>query len=194
MRIGLDLDGVIVNSIPRWIEVLNREAGTCHRPGELPETHHTPELAAISDRNEIEMAILPGPMPGAAQALRQFKEAGHTLVVVTARAPRLRGLTEAWLAYHGMPVDALHFLEGAPKAPVVRDEGLDLFVEDTPRHALAIAEAGVPVLLFGHPYNAACSHPLIHRLDGWDRATAVLTKQLVHGYNRNNNLIPAQGE
>lgn len=167
LRIGLDLDGVVVDSIPRWIDVINRGSGRLYRPGELPATHDTPEMAAYCDRHELEMLILPGPMPGAVEALGALRRAGHELVVVTARTPRMRGLTEAWLAYHGVAVDGLHFLEGGSKAPLALAEGLDLLVEDTPHNALAVADAGVRVLLYGAPYNQHVAHPLITRCAGW---------------------------
>lgn len=175
MRIGLDLDGVVVDSINRWIDVLNRVAGTNYRYGELPDTHGTPEMAAISDRHELDLLIPTSPMPGAREAIAQLRREGHELIVVTARHPRLRGLTEAWLHYHAIQVDRLHFLEGAPKAPVARSEGLDVLVEDTPRHARTVAEAGVPVLLFAAPYNEGLQHPLIHRCSGWEAVVSRLT-------------------
>lgn len=167
MRIGLDLDGVTVNSIPTWVRVLNREAGTTYAPDALPPTHSTPELAACSDRHELEMLILPQPMPGAAEALHHLRRSGHSLVVITARSPRLRGLTEAYLAYHDLAVDRLHFLEGGDKTATALAEGLDLLVEDAPHNALAVANAGIPVLLFGAAYNAYVSHPLIRHCSGW---------------------------
>ncbi|MFZ5817868.1 MAG: 5' nucleotidase, NT5C type [Bacillota bacterium] len=167
MRIGLDLDGVLVDSIPRWIEVLNREAGTRYGPDDLPDTYGTPEQAFHSDRNEVEMLILPGPVAGGPESVRAIHAAGHELVVITARHPRLRGLTQAWLEYHGVAVHRLHFLEGASKAPTAVAEGVDVMVEDAPHNALALAEAGVPVLLFDAPYNQAVSHPLIRRAAGW---------------------------
>lgn len=172
VRIGLDLDGVVVDSIAYWIRVLNREAGTAYLPGDLPDTYSTATLAACSDRHELEMLIAPPPVAGAVSGLRMMKEFGHTIVAVTARAGRMRGLTEAWLAYHEVPVDRLHFLEGTNKAPVAREERLDLFVEDAPHNALALAEAGVPVLLFAAAYNAGTSHPLVRRCDGWDDVLA----------------------
>ena len=111
-------------------------------------------------------------MAGADNRLRVLKELGHTIVAVTARAGRMRGLTETWLAYYEVPVGRLHFLEGASKAPMAREERLDLFIEDAPHNALALAEAGVPVLLFAAAYNARVRHPLVRRYDGWDEVLA----------------------
>jgi hypothetical protein len=46
VRIGLDLDGVVVDSIGRWIEVLNRKAGPKYTLDALPDTSADPELNA----------------------------------------------------------------------------------------------------------------------------------------------------
>lgn len=73
MHIGLDLDGVVVNSIDRWIEVLNRYAGTRYVPGDLPDTHGSPERVVCSDRHEVEMLITPGPMSGATEAVSRLR-------------------------------------------------------------------------------------------------------------------------
>jgi uncharacterized HAD superfamily protein len=172
VRIGLDLDGVIVNSVPRWIEVLNREAGTRFGPDDYPDAYQNPTLAAVSDYYELELLIAPRPVPGAPEAVSALRRAGHHLVVVTARTPRVRKLTEAWLDYYGIHADRLHFLEGGSKVPVIRAEGLDVLVEDAPHNALAVAGAGIPVLLFDAPYNRAVHHPLIQRCRGWDEVLA----------------------
>lgn len=167
MRIGLDLDGVIVNSIPRWIAMLNAGMGTQYGPDDLPDTYGTPAMAAFCDQHLVELLIAPAPVPEAPAAVSALKAEGHELVVITARTPLLRDLTTAWLDFYGAPVERLHFLEGASKAPTAVTEGIDLMVEDTPHHAIALAKAGVPVLLFAAPYNRDVSHPLIHRCTGW---------------------------
>ena len=167
MRIAVDLDGVVVDSVPYWIAVVNREAGTAYGPGDLPQGYATPEMAAICDAHEVEMLVAPHPVPGARAACARLRADGHRLIAVTARAPRMRRLTEAWLDYHGIALDDLLFLQGAPKLPVIQAEGLALLIEDTPAHALSVAAAGIPVLLFSAPYNRAVQHPGICRCEGW---------------------------
>ncbi|MGE5674662.1 MAG: 5' nucleotidase, NT5C type [Mycobacterium leprae] len=177
MRIGLDLDGVVVNSIPYWIRVLNREAGTNYGPGDLPSSHGTPAMASCSDRHELEMLIAAPPMPGAPEALCRLRAAGHTLVAITHRNTRLTAITRAWLDYWGLTVDQLHCVEGAAKAPVAHAERVDLFIEDSPKNAIGLAEAGIPVLLFAAPYNREVAHPLIRHCEGWDGVLAEVESQ-----------------
>ncbi len=177
MRIGIDLDGVVVDSIPRWVEVFNRVSGETYLPGTLINTYGSPGTAAISDRHELEMLIAPPPMDGAREVLSALRTRGHQLIVITARSPRLERLTEAWLAYYGIEVDAMHFLEGGNKAVVATAERLDLFIEDAPHNALALAEAGIPVLLFGAPYNQETKHRNIRRIHSWSEVVP-LTAQV----------------
>jgi uncharacterized HAD superfamily protein len=167
MRIGVDLDGVIVDSIAYWIRVLNREAGTNYLPGDLPDTYAAASLAQCSDLHELEMLIAPPPVPGAVAALTHLKALGHQLVVVTSRALRLRVLTMAWLDYHGILVDEIYCLQGGSKAPVAKAQGIDVLVEDIPHQAIAVAESGVPVLLFAAPYNDHVMHQRIERCADW---------------------------
>lgn len=172
MRIGLDLDGVIVDSVPNWIRILNIEFGANYGPDDLPDTHGTPEMAAFCDDHLIELLMPNRPMAGAVEALRRLRREGHQLVVITARSQCVRRLTEAWLEFYGFHVDELHCLEGADKAVAARATEIDLLVEDTPKNALAVAAAGVPVLLFGAPYNRDVRHPLVQRCENWGEVLA----------------------
>jgi len=59
-------------------------------------------------------------MPGAVEALQKLRDAGHTVVVYTARNwPEYR-VTKKWLDDHGVPYDGLHM--GKPVADVWIDD------------------------------------------------------------------------
>jgi uncharacterized HAD superfamily protein len=81
---------------------------------------------------------------------------GH---VVTCRLEKYRNETEDWLARHGVQVGRIHMMQlatkaermahgnrGGWKAGIVKQLGLEMFVESSPKQASIIArEAGVPV-------------------------------------------------
>ena len=48
-----------------------------------------------------------------------------------------------------------------------RSCGLDAFCEDDEVIARTLAEAGIRVFLFDHPWNREAQHPLITRVSGW---------------------------
>lgn len=81
-----------------------------------------------------------------------------------------------------MAVDELHFLQGRDKAPVAAEAGLALMIEDAPKNALSLLQAGIPVLLFGTLYNADVADPtgsgLLQRCSDWQD---VLDRILRHG-------------
>lgn len=72
------------------------------------------------------------PLPGAVEVIQKLKNAGHYIIIYTARRMRTHSgdvnlvvedigkLTEEWLKQHGIPYDELHF--GKPYAHVYIDD------------------------------------------------------------------------
>jgi ribonucleotide monophosphatase NagD (HAD superfamily) len=59
-------------------------------------------------------------IPGAREALRALKDAGHTIVIYTARGWAEYNYTKAWLDQHDVPYDAIQM--GKPIAHVWIDD------------------------------------------------------------------------
>lgn len=60
------------------------------------------------------------PMPGAREALQKLHDAGHTIVIYTARGWGEYKYTKAWLEENGMAYDQIHM--GKPVAKVWIDD------------------------------------------------------------------------
>jgi hypothetical protein len=119
--------------------------------------------------------------------LEQLVAAGHELYFITARAERRRMITETWLREKGLfdYAKAVHLKpigefrpdrprgrydpEGSAqyKTRLAQELRLDAFCEDDDVISRSLAEAGVRVLLFDHPWNREAQHPLITRVNGW---------------------------
>ena len=128
--------------------------------------------------------------------LEQLVAAGHELYFITARAERRRMVTETWLREKGLLdyAKAVHLKplgEFRPDVPrgrydptgsaryktrLAQELHLDAFCEDDEVISRSLAEAGVRVFLFDHPWNREVEHPLVTRVNGWpevgDRLTA----------------------
>ena len=63
---------------------------------------------------------LADPIAGAKEALQELKNAGHTIVIYTARGWAEYNVTRHWLDEHGIPYDAIHM--GKPIAHVWIDD------------------------------------------------------------------------
>ena len=68
-----------------------------------------------------------------------------------------------------------------PKGDVCRQLGVDILIDDYLEHALAAAECGIEVLLFGdYPWNRADGLPIcVRRVRDWSHVADVLLKDEV---------------
>lgn len=102
---------------------------------------------------------------GANTLLQELKEAGFTIILVTARTSKPE--TAQWLQDHQIPYDLL-IEESEEKLEPCVANGLQLFVEDTYKNAEAVSVA-MPVLLMNTDYNQVESMPdNIYRVQDFD--------------------------
>jgi uncharacterized HAD superfamily protein len=126
--------------------------------------------------------------------LERLVQRGDEIFFITARTERRRMVTETWLrekrildyakAVHLKPFGDFrpdqprgrYDPEGsaAYKMRLALELGLDLFCEDDTVISQTLAEAGVRVLLFDHPWNRDVSHERITRVGGWSEVAVLL--------------------
>ena len=126
--------------------------------------------------------------------LERLVQRGDEIFFITARAERRRVVTETWLrekrildyakAVHLKPYGEFrpdqprgrYDPEGsaAYKMRLALELGLDVFCEDDTIIAQTLADAGVRVLLFDHPWNRDMSHERITRVSGWTEVATLL--------------------
>lgn len=121
----------------------------------------------------LEELILP--VDGAFEKLQEFRDAGHTLYVITARQSKIQEHTLRFLDRHyaGLIHDvhfANHFSEDSVhKHDICKKIGIEVMVEDNMDYALGIAGAGIQTFLMDKPWNAQRSetHPNLKRIFSW---------------------------
>ncbi|MDR1961756.1 MAG: hypothetical protein LBQ16_05680, partial [Gracilibacteraceae bacterium] len=103
MKIGLDLDGVVANSLPRVIEVLDARFSQKFAPAnhfDLSLYYGVPRevIGEIITEQAEDMFGRAEMVEGAAAGIAALLEAGHEIVYVTARRDGWEGeVTRAWL-------------------------------------------------------------------------------------------------
>lgn len=186
MKIGIDLDDVLADSLPHYVQALNRRFGLTidlveaawrifDRFPQIPRREaHTFFSELIEDGFFSSRPLL----PGAREAVESLAEEGHRLFIVTGRAARDAATTREWLEQVGL---LRHFNAVVHNGmePVSRYKAgaatrlqLDLFIEDELEVATAIAETAIPVLLFDRPWNQGALPDTMQRVRSW---TEVLT-------------------
>ncbi len=181
MKIGIDLDDVLADSLPHYVQALNRRfeltidlADAAWRI--FDRFPHIPRREAHSFFSELieEGFFSSRPLlPGAREAVESLAEEGHHLFIITGRAARDAITTRDWLEQVGLlrhfsaivhngiePVS--HYKSGA-----AFKLQLDLFIEDELAVAVAVAEMAIPVLLFDRPWNRGALSENMQRVRSW---------------------------
>lgn len=175
MRIGVDIDGVVSDSYPLWLEELNRHYGKSITIIDNYDMHLVFNVSSEDMNNffvdNIErLLMMPQPVPGAKEGIETFLREGHEVIYVTARTPDQKEITVRWFMKHDIPHQHEHVLFSGFKSKVdlVKQWGIEVFIEDYQVNAKAIAESGVPVLLLDTTYNQEKQLPRgITRCHSW---------------------------
>jgi NTP pyrophosphatase (non-canonical NTP hydrolase) len=162
----VDMDDVI-SDLDGWMRQLRELRG-----GEA--SNHWALLESHKDEfyNSGRFLEMP-PVAGAPEGMRELKERGHTLVIITARPQwqykRLYADTLEWLKRYNVPHD--HILFNKDKVEAVfehlKPAWPKAFIEDMPRNAIGLADAGIPVLLLDTSRNQGLEHQNITRVYNW---------------------------
>ncbi len=204
MKIGVDLDDVIaVCAVPylqKFAAEYKVELPDEHEIG-WHLLRQMDEKVPARERDRFRMRLYDGTFfseldiyEDCPVVLEQLVQRGHEIYFITARNEARRMVTETWLrekrildyakAVHLKPHGEFNpdYPRGrydpqssaAYKVRLAQELRLDLFCEDDVVISQALAEAGVRVLLFDHPWNRQVSHERITRVSGWSDVAARL--------------------
>lgn len=184
VRIGLDFDGVIADTIPSMVayarehmqlDLLPEECVTPGGPLRLGvdayrefvrATHATPFALAFRPTN------------GTLDSLPRLGRE-HDLVIVTARESAALDNAKRWLDDLGLArcIAAVHSSFGPTKSKLVGTLDLDCFVDDIPS-TFEAWPGGVSSLLWDASYNRSVSPPAsVERIHGWSGLAAWLARR-----------------
>ena len=183
MLIGLDVDGVLCELGPRLASRIADRFGVATHPATwrtydlrllrlgLPERR----FEAFLDEVFTDPTLYQGApaVEGAVAGVAQLREAGWRVVAITARPDILAGVTAAWLAAHGVAVEATYHTLVGSKAQVASRLGVHVTIEDNPDEAELLGQVCESWLL-DRPYNRDCTLVRAHRLSSWDDAVGRL--------------------
>lgn len=179
-RIAVDLDGVLYEFVGAIRQYVAEQTGrpldslpyaTCWDFHEHDWGMSTEEFLTLWAQGVSEGRIFwdLAPDPEGVAVLDAARSAGHELVIVTHRAVRgvrlefIEEATRRWAAEHRVPHDRLIVMQG-DKAEVATAHGIDLAIDDAPRHHAEYVAGGIEVWLFDQPWNRHVDGDRVH---GW---------------------------
>lgn len=175
--LGIDLDNVLARSDEVIRRLLEEQSGLRLEQGDIREFDYARCGATRQQSDDALTAFHEGRcldarvLEHAVEALTCLR-AHFRIEIVTSRPQSARGLTARWLSEKGLGFDALMFEVNK----VENGSRFAAFVEDNGTTAVALANLGVPTVLFDYPWNALVSHRAVHRVSSWDEAVAVLRR------------------
>jgi len=190
VRIGVDIDDVLVDALPHFLAAFNARFGKAVplEQAEWDIFRAFPEIPA-SDRRafwrtlEEERFLFQRPVhPEAAAAVRRLRVLGHDLFLISGRLSWHREPTLQWLATQGLGETFTDLLVRDLRRPREKHKReaaaalrLEAFVEDERRTAETLVTLPLPVFLLDRPWNRGPALPNLTRVRDWAEVLAHLT-------------------
>lgn len=155
MRIGIDLDGVVLDTEKQFrndaelydILVLNKNSMKDPTELRVQERYDwTKEEREVFVKSYfLEATKKSHIMPGAKEVIELLKKDGHELIVITARGmdtPLMRKLGEKMLDEAGIKFDKYYWGK-KEKVEIAKKENIDIMIEDSLRNCMKFSEEGI---------------------------------------------------
>ncbi len=196
MRIGIDIDEVLVDFLTPFLEYHNARYGTAYQWDDFHSfgMHHVMDETPQKIAERIEAFLRTDkfknlqPVPGAVEAVNTLAK-NHELIIVSSRNDSVHEDTRRWLDEHfPAKIAEVHFSDHPyasrdsvhTKVGLCKLVRLDLLIEDALEYALPSAEAGIRVLLFDTPWNRRPDLPAnVTRVYSWEGIVDVIKKNRI---------------
>ena len=191
MKIGIDLDEVIVDFMDALLKFYYEKTGRLHKKEEFLENKWWPvwgitreEAIKITDEfHETHILAEVKPIKNAVKHIQELLTKEDELFVITARPSRFQKKAEEWINHHletnkikVFPAGDFYKGQAANKAEICNEQGIKIMLEDSGDTALECADSGIKVLLFDQPWNKDIHHENIVRVNGWEEAGEEINK------------------
>ncbi|OGG21505.1 hypothetical protein A3B48_01790 [Candidatus Gottesmanbacteria bacterium RIFCSPLOWO2_01_FULL_40_10] len=199
VKIGIDIDNVISDSYPAYLDKFNIQYKTdikIHQISEfyylnkiIEENKNIPGRKIVNFIDELvldeEFQLNLPPIDDSVRVINNWVSKGYKIHYVTARPVEVREITIKWLEKHGYWVkgaelDLFNSRKGFSsdaeyKADIAVKYKICVFIEDALEIALKMP---IPVLLFDRPWNKFKAKKNLIRISSWKEIEDTLPKVL----------------
>jgi phosphoglycolate phosphatase-like HAD superfamily hydrolase len=156
LRIAIDIDSTLHDYWPGFAAAAKRRFGVelayeDQITWEILQLRNEQVRAIVHETHRDDNVLAAEPYPGAVEAIRGWKAAGHWILVASHRIPEAHAATAGWLDRIGLPYDELYC--GFDKVTHAVEAGVDVLIDDSPRTLARALEEGITVATLMHPWN-----------------------------------------
>lgn len=159
-KIGIDIDNVIADTIEILLKELNKHFKTKLTYNDIymydfepilgiSKAEAKPFFIKLFKKKALMKCRL---MKGAREALNKIKRK-YKIYIVTSRLKDYEKDTIAWIDKMKIPYDHIEHVTEKQKHLFAAKKGIRIFIEDDLEQAIYMAEAGIKVYIFDHPWN-----------------------------------------
>lgn len=181
MRIGIDIDNTITDTLPiikEYCKIYNdtivKRGLTMHEDGVASYNlfDWTKEENHDFCMNYLEKAVLSAKVKeNAKEVIKKLKEEGNEIYIISARIEPVFKTpyesTEKYLKENNIVYDKL-IVGSLDKLAYVKEYNLDVFLEDEPRYINDISPL-IPVIVFDEIFNKQCVGNKIYKVTNWNQ-------------------------
>jgi len=176
LRLGIDIDGTIKNTMKAAVKLFNKELKKNVKLEQVSDFYLDRAYGLTKEMgrkvwNKLEEDIYRQALPldNACEVLNNLVRRGHELFFITARPDigNIHNITVEWLKKYKFPYNGKNLIMNAKnKAKIAKDLRIDLFFEDAPFHLENLIAAGIKTVIVAAPYNS-CFPKSILRITDW---------------------------
>ena len=165
LRIGVDIDGVIVDCVTAWLPLLSELCGrpvlyqdiSSHKIGKLLNIDEEKEAYFWKQVMSTDLLRFAPPIKGAMAGLSNLDN--HDIWLITGRPTSMRNFTLSWLKENNMKYDHIVFDSEKTAGKLLLERECEVFVEDLLEVASVTAEADIFTILLDQPWNQTSTLP-----------------------------------
>jgi len=181
MKIGLDMDEVIVEFVEHMLKFYHLKTGkkieknkvTSYDFWEVWGGTREETLKLIDEFHDSDYFDKIHPVENAVESINRLIDKNE-IYVITSRPGHFKEKTEEWFKknfkdgrFKVLFSNDFHKGKGKTKAEICKELGIKLMIEDSLKMSLDCANSGIKVILFDKPWNQGIEHKNITRVHNW---------------------------
>lgn len=188
MRIGIDIDNTITNTLPilkkyckKYNDTVVKRNLKMHNDGIASYNLYdwTEEENLDFCIKYLEEVVLQAEVKeNAKEIIKKLKDEGNTIYIISSRAMPMFKMpyetTEKFLKDNGIVYDKLLVGKIEKKGSCIENK-FDIFIEDEPKYIMQMSEF-IPVIAFDEIYNKKCVGDNIIKVTSWNEIYNIINK------------------